>query len=169
MNDWYKRYVELMLRTRWLSILAAAVLLFLSGAEIFGFVRAWINHETAVTFENNLEDLLLLLCAGILVIALIHRTYILSARVERKYSRNIASWVAVVVPLIAFIVIWEIATRPIPTAPCDSATRETCYGIFVFCRSPPLVLMTPIFIGGSILRSLATLVVAKIDVQLKLK
>lgn len=169
MNGWYKWYVELMLRTRWLSIVAAFVLLFLSGAEIVGFVGAWVNHETAITFENNVENLLLLLCAGILVIALVFRIYVLTDSDERKYLRHVASWVAVVVPIIAFVVIWDFATQPVPSEPCDTNPGKICFEIYVFYRSPPLIMLGPIFIVGSFLRSFATFLVATLNVRKKLK
>lgn len=169
MNGLYKRYVELMLRTRGLSIAAASGLLFLSAAEIAGVVQAWINHETSVSFENNLGDLILLGSVGILILALGFRIYILSRRDEQKHFRQVASWIAVVVPLIAFFVVWDISTRPMPSVPCDHKAEEMCFGIYVFYRSPPLLIAMQIFIGGSILRSLVTLMVAKANLRKKLK
>lgn len=169
MNDWYRRYVGLMLRTRWLSIPAALVLLFLSGAEFVGFFVDWSYNEIALSIGNNLENVLLLLCLGILVLALVFRIFVLTDRDERKYLRHVASWVAVVVPIVAFVVIWDFATQPIPSKPCDKNPGEMCFGIYVFYRSPPLIMVAPVFIVGSFLRSVATFVVATLNVRKKLK
>lgn len=104
MNDWYKRYVELMLRTRWLTLLGAGICALVIPVEFFQFQAAVEIAEVIDRSEIYAAAVPELVTLAIIGLAFALRFVIVAKIENRSYLLATASWAGVIA--LMFFYLW---------------------------------------------------------------
>ena len=146
MTLWIESYEETMRRTRWLSILGAALVFVSVAREVGAFVVAMRYAERYPT-EVFIENLFQFSMVAIVVVA---RVAILCSK-NRPYYQNTVSWVATSVALMLYL--WW--TMP-PQVNQICSGNGVCFGIYDMSRPDTIRQAGIVFPIISLIRSTAT-------------
>ena len=103
MNGWYKRYVELMLRTRWLTLLGAGLSALVVPMNLFQFQANVEIAEVIDRSEIYAAAVPELVTLGIIGLAFALRFAIVAKIQQKSYLLATASWVGAIVLMIFFV------------------------------------------------------------------
>lgn len=158
MNSWYQKYVELMLRTRWLTLLGAGICALVIPIEFFQFQAAVEIAEVIDRSEIYAAAIPELVTLGIIGLAFALRFAIVAKIQQKSYLLATASWAGVLVLMLFYI--W--VSRGFEPYAIYYPDGEERFGIYDSTGNAPfafnMVLLSNLLLGS--IRAFATAAVA---------
>lgn len=155
-------YRNLMGKTWFLGIVGSLGLLILVWAEI-----SQIEWDRLADYSP--VDLGLILTSFSLGLVLLIRIFLITRGNNWPYTLQSATWGLVLTLLILFAILWGYATSPPPDLPCEPQPDKVCFSFHVLYRQSPLAISAFYFLALSAIRSLVTLIVARVFLSKRLK
>lgn len=165
MKKWFDNYQDAMVRTRWVSRLGAALVLFQIAREFLS-INSSIESLGVPLSDGQLAFVIRNISLGtLIVLAFGFRLWFLRTKESNKYWRIVVSWWVSAILLLVYY-----ATNSVLFEPnCIPEPDKACFAFYDMRAADQIVVAASLFILLSIVRTFTTAIFAIIISRARLK
>ena len=151
---WLKNYQDLVVRTKWIGVIGAVIMLLLMLLElrmtIFILSVAEVEFSTDLIKNSSIE----LIWTPLIALAFSFRIIALWCR--PSYGSHFVTWISAAIPLTGAIIEPMLMTFLLSAPVCTQEVNKICFGTFAIARTSPIPFAALLFLFSSGIRSLVT-------------